>query len=85
MLHMVSRWPISRIEDPLTSKDETALGSDGRLTMFGLDGHALFVAGLENLAHWDLLDISTEFTKFFLDELLTHTMQHQLLSNENIP
>ena len=51
MLHMVSRWPISRIEDPLTSKDETALGSDGRLTMFGLDGHALFVAGLENLAH----------------------------------
>ena len=34
-------------------EDEAALGSDGVKQTTGLDGYAIFAAGLENLAHWD--------------------------------
>ncbi|KAJ5190755.1 uncharacterized protein N7498_009740 [Penicillium cinerascens] len=54
-LRMVSPWPILahiRSSKITPSKDEAALGSDGRLTKrSGHDGDAFFAAGLENLAH----------------------------------
>jgi len=48
---MVSHTHLFIMESSPRPEDEAALGSDGRLTTSGLDGYALFVAGLENLAH----------------------------------
>ena len=51
-LRMVSRGPFLHFTTfPSRHEDDMALGSDGRLTTAGHDGYALFVAGLENLAH----------------------------------
>ena len=58
-----------------------ALGSDGRLTTAGHDGYALFVAGLENLAHWDKLDDTRRLTHAFMQRVANHLEQSCALSD----
>lgn len=83
-LRMVSPWPnLAHTRSPKISpsKDEAALGSDGRLTTFRSWRRCLFVAGLENLAHWDMPDDILSTLTLFRDESLIIASSSLLPSN----